>query len=76
MRVTFIKDTKPVRQSGWETYKAGARATLLHGDWLVANGYAYEGWGDLPKKTKGRAWLDVLLATLSFKAGPVQLEED
>ena len=76
MKITFTKDTGPILQSGWEFYQAGAKATLPGGDWLVANGYAFAGWGEPPEEPGRWSWLDTLMATLRYKAGPVEHDEN
>ena len=44
MKITFLKDTGPIADSGWEFYPKGAKADLTGGAALVAAGYAREGW--------------------------------
>lgn len=49
MKITFLRDTPPMKYTGNEFYAENTRADLRHGAWLVTEGYAYEGWGKAPK---------------------------
>ena len=72
MKVTFLKDTGPILQTQWELYREGVKADLPGGEWLIAKGYAREGW-EKPVPPPVKASKDLvseLKAALAFRAEP------
>ncbi|MCP4099151.1 MAG: hypothetical protein GY748_23255 [Planctomycetaceae bacterium] len=46
MKITFIKDVSPIKLTGWSEYKAGTKADLRYGSYLIEADVAVAGWDE------------------------------